>query len=56
MHNAIQPTPSYDKPTIEELGSFAHLTLWNFDPNKWSSFADLSQGIANAISDGGIGS
>jgi hypothetical protein len=56
MHDATQRTPCYDTPTIEVLGSFAQLTLWNFDPNKWSSFADLSQGIASAIADGGIGS
>jgi hypothetical protein len=53
---AIPPTPIYEKPTIEVLGSFAQLTLWSIDPNKWSSFSDLSQGIANAINDGGIGS
>jgi hypothetical protein len=56
MHDVTQPTPGYERPTLEVLGSFAQLTLWNFDPNKWSSFADLSQGIASAIADGGIGS
>lgn len=48
---AAQPKP-YEKPVIETLGSFAELTLGN----KWHSFSDLSQGIGNAIADGGIGS
>ena len=48
----VQPKPAYEKPAIETLGSFAELTLGN----KWHSFSDLSQGIGNAISDGGIGS
>jgi len=49
---AAEPKPVYEKPTIQELGSFAQLTLGN----KWHSFSDLSQGIGNAIADGGIGS
>jgi hypothetical protein len=48
--------PVYAKPTVEELGSFAGLTLFNINPDKWSSFADLSQGISTAVNDGGIGS
>jgi hypothetical protein len=47
-----QVKPDYEKPTIQELGNFAQLTLGS----KWHSFSDLSQGIGNAIADGGIGS
>lgn len=55
-NDAVEPRPAYSKPSLEVLGSFAGLTLLNFNPDKWSSFADLSQGINNAIADGGIGS
>lgn len=49
---ADQPKPAYEKPAIQELGTFAQLTLGS----KWHSFSDLSQGIGTAIGDGGIGS
>jgi len=53
MNNQVtRPKPVYNKPTIEELGSFAQLTLGS----KWQSFSDLSQGIGTAVNDGGIGS
>jgi len=48
-----QPESGYQKPTIEELGSFAHLTLFGINPDKWSSWADVLGGTA--ISDGGPG-
>jgi hypothetical protein len=53
-HDSNQPKPVYEKPTIEVLGSFAQLTLWGIDPNKWQSWADVVGGTA--IADGGIGS
>jgi hypothetical protein len=49
---ATQPKPAYQRPAIEELGTFAQLTLGN----KWQSFSDLSHGIGTAIGDGGPGS
>jgi hypothetical protein len=53
MKEEVTPSMSdYEEPTIEVLGDFAHLTLGN----KFHSFSDLSQGIGNAIADGGIGS
>jgi hypothetical protein len=51
-HEVNQPKPIYRKPQIEELGSFAQLTLGD----KWHSLSDLSNGIGAAISSGGIGS
>lgn len=51
-HQPTESKPTYEKLTIEELGSFAQLTLGS----KWQSFSDLSQGIGTAIGDGGIGS
>jgi hypothetical protein len=58
MRNAMtEATPIYEKPTIEVLGSFARLTLWTIDPDKWSSLADWKAGgIAGAIAAGGPGS
>jgi hypothetical protein len=52
-HEVIERKPAYQKPTIEVLGSFAQLTLWGIDPNKWQSLADVIGGTA--IADGGIG-
>ena len=49
----IQAKPVYEKPMIEVLGSFAGLTLWGIDPNKWQSWADLIGG--NVVGPNGIG-
>ena len=49
----IQTKPVYEKPTLEVLGSFAELTLWGIDPNKWQSWADLIGG--NVVGPNGIG-
>jgi len=54
--DVIQAKPVYEKPTIEVLGGLGRLTQWSINPNKWSSWADLEQGIGTAIGDGGIGS
>lgn len=48
------PSPIYEKPTLEVLGSFAALTQ-HFNPGKWQSASDLSQSIIGAINDGGPG-
>jgi len=50
---AIQAKPVYEKPTIEVLGSFAGLTLFGIDPNKWQSWADVIGG--NVVGPNGIG-